>query len=182
MRASALPDLSAAGRRNTNSTSGQDSDICGPRLYKSTAHLINNSPLCDLLPMAQGRDLWRGTGTGDLLGWLDWVLCGPQWPSSVIYCHCELAVRSTSELLPALLSHSAVLLPIKASSWLTICHRSGEQPQAPPKSCDYPSPNPRGSNVILLSLWMSFFPLVLFPQAAIALPPRQSCAVVFALA
>lgn len=45
----------------------------------------NNSPLCDLLPTAQGRELWRGTGTGALLGQLAWVLCGTQWPSSVIY-------------------------------------------------------------------------------------------------
>lgn len=74
--------------------------------------------------------------------------------------------------LPALLS--VLCLPIKASSCVTICHSRGEQPQAPPKSCHYPSPDPRGSNGILLSVWMGFFPLVLFPQAAIALPPRQA--------
>lgn len=70
----------------------------------------------------------------------------------------------------------AVLFSVSPSklSWLTICHRSGEQPQAPPKSCGSPSPNPRGSNVILLSVWMCLFPLILFPQAATALPPRQA--------
>lgn len=52
---------------------------------------------------------------------------------------------------------AVLCLPIKASYCLTIFPSSGEQPQGPPKSCDCPSSNPRGSSVVLRSVYMRVF-------------------------